>query len=72
MNGQVNGLDVRVSIHIRISNANEKRIPIEKIVFFIFGCVGVERLVVGNDAPKGILGKKIKSRRKTAWEKRLQ
>ena len=52
MNRQMDGLEMRVSIHVRISNANEKRISIEEIVIFIFGSVGVKGLVIGTDAPK--------------------
>ena len=61
LNWQSNGLDVGIGVHIRVSNANEHGIAIEKVVLLIFGGVGVERLRVRKDAPKGILGQKVES-----------
>ncbi len=58
---------MRVSTHIRVSNANEKRIPIEEVIVFIFGSVSVKGLVIRTYAPKRILREEIQSVRKTSW-----
>ena len=67
----MDGLDVSEGIHVRISNANEQRIPIEEMIIFVLGSVSVKGLVVGNDAPERELGEEVESRRKTSRNESL-
>ncbi len=69
MNGQSDGLDVRISSYIRVSNANEHGKAVKEEIILLVGSFGVERLSVRKDAPKRGFGQNVESGRKASGEK---